>query len=347
MASCLGTDYDIIMTNSVFIRNERGSMLIQAILSMAMLGIIGTMYASMMNQMGRSQQILSQKLEQNDLKMSMMASLISNEVCGWQFAGKTLPDPAAATGSPESKLAFDRFYLGLSNTSPLLATVNQKVPGSTTGQSISDLYLSQIAVNTSPTDFTGKIFIAFSDANGATITAPVSIGLRISTDASRKIISCGLTSPVSQSSETVADNSTLAKLGNCDSVSTPTDGMNTYTPQQKTAAIEYVCSTMKYPVPASGIPTMVSSNSSECLAKDGSHLASGAFLRAYGLKSCSGITAAGFVAIATGSPMVAGLKSKDECLKLPFSPQGATVGRSPFSGYIPEKICISGRWVSL
>lgn len=337
-------------------KNQAGSALVQALVGMGVLGVMGGVYASLVTQMGRAQQTLNQKMEQTDLKLTLLSAIQSEEICTWQFAGKTLPGINLPLADAAGKLAVEKIHLGKTVASPVVVEANKPMPGSTTGLVVNNLFVGQVTEGPGSNSFFAKLFIEFADFQDKASFAPMAMNLRFTTDAARVVTSCqgqgGGLPP-----ETPAPDLSLAQLGNCEGQPIPSM-IGTFSENSKEdsqAALNLMCSRISYPVPASG---QVSYDSEECKKSHAlgpsASVVAGAMARAYNIDlRCLPGRGLGSNT-ETGGPKLANLKSKDECMNLPALPQGATIlgqpdnqGAANLGFQSVQWVCVSGTWMNM
>lgn len=337
-------------------RNQSGSALIQALVGMGVMATMTGIFASMMNQMGIQQQLLFKKLEYADLKMTLLSSLSKGEVCTWQFLGQTLPLP----GAP---LSISELRSGVDVSSPLIIKKGEALPGTTAGLVVQDIVVAEAAPFSGPLTFQAKLQVLFEEKAGTPPINPPTISIRFIADAANKIISCvdATTQKDEQPSPSSSGsfNLSAASLGNCDGAPQPKgekDGVlsKPLVPEEVKAAKKAACDSIAFPVPENG---MVALNKGDFCGEAGNGMLSSSdrdslvskFFEHYNIskRNCTEFEKKSGLA----SPLLAGMSSKEDCLKLPFFPQGTVNGSNPMFGSheISDSrlFCLSGKWIKL
>lgn len=153
--------------------NEKGQGLISVIISLGLLGILASVFATMMTSQTRELTRLNQKQEILDFTQTLLTTFQNPQNCSWQVAGARL-SVYDEFGTATSTVVFPKLYSGINATSPLLAQEKSLMPGTQTQLAVDTITLTQLQAldppaasgGTPPEYWKGVWEITFSSPQG-------------------------------------------------------------------------------------------------------------------------------------------------------------------------------------
>ncbi len=169
--------------------NQNGQTLIQVLVSVAIMGIISVVFASMMVNQSRETQALEQKLASSDLEKTLIAALADGSVCQY-----VLNNPHASTFN--STLVTPATPQTITLSGPLYASINNSTTPSTPGPIVAQTgqpasaYSSSLIVNSiqlsitsgSGNTYLGNWLVGFDNTKTVRAIRPVSVSTTLTVD---------------------------------------------------------------------------------------------------------------------------------------------------------------------
>lgn len=173
--------------------NNKGLTLIEIVVGIGLSAILISATTSMILSQQKETKALTQKLELSDLKNQIMQGFVNNDVCTWQFTGKTFSTDRVTTTNPSATtISLDALYAGLDNTSYVFAQRDTALPGSS-GLRVSTIQLTKIVATGVTDQYKGTIQISFSPDSMIRAIKPIEISQIITATGSptASITACG------------------------------------------------------------------------------------------------------------------------------------------------------------
>lgn len=188
--------------NRILIQNQRGQSLVQVMISLGIMCLMMTVFATMMVNQLKETRALSEKLAAMDLEKLLIASLADGSVCSyvlgpnpsWQTFDSTLPLPQTITltnPSPDAAALYISILPGPTN-GPLAVQVGKPVSAVSSRLTVTSIQL-QIASGASGS-YLGNWIVNFDPATEVRALKPVFISTKLTVDTtiptSAKITGC-------------------------------------------------------------------------------------------------------------------------------------------------------------
>lgn len=164
-------------------RNERGNILVSALIGAGIVSATGLALATMMTQMNHESRSLAQKLEIMQLEQTMMGDLANSAICGCNF------DPANTFNSTSGNLS--TITVPLTNLysscdggvpgNPTATANNQPLNGSQSGLKVSDVQLTNIT-RKAPGSYSGDLLVKFTPSSLIISRKPAKVTINLTVD---------------------------------------------------------------------------------------------------------------------------------------------------------------------
>jgi len=151
-------------------RCNLGFSLVEIIIGLGLIGVVIMVMMTVFNNFFQKMHSLGRKQDVLELKAQMLQHLNRPEVCTWQLRDKVIDvsmAPTLASPSPSVvSLSDDTIYLGLNNSSAVMARRGERVPASTSNLSVAAVSFRNIYSTGVINEYRGQFEVIFAQDHG-------------------------------------------------------------------------------------------------------------------------------------------------------------------------------------
>lgn len=156
-----------------------GQGIVQALIAIALVGIVSAAIASILNDFSKSSRAMAQKLESMDLKNALQMTFINTDNCTCQFsalvntakASQLVFNSTPAAGG--GRMGLDDIKSSCVGSAMVLARKNALLPGTQTKLKVADIAIEDITATGNADEYLGYITVTFDQTSLVRSLAPI------------------------------------------------------------------------------------------------------------------------------------------------------------------------------
>ncbi|MGE3758876.1 MAG: hypothetical protein AB7H97_14035 [Pseudobdellovibrionaceae bacterium] len=171
------------MRDLLFLKNQKGQMLIQVMITSAIMGVIMMSIATMMSAQSKTAQMITQKLGVNDLQQMLSTSMNSGNSCKAiiDSLGASANFNASLVGSATPpKISLNKIPMSADPTAPDLVTIGSQPSALTNALVVKSIEL--VITGGTGNQFRGNLQVVFDETKLIVPLRPASVGVLLQTN---------------------------------------------------------------------------------------------------------------------------------------------------------------------